>query len=209
MMGDMQEAKTQPNRRHRLALSGSAGVGKTTLARTLAARWSLPYVDEGMRRRLEAGLSLHSLDRDQQRALLCELADEAHAGSTLAVTSAGGFVSDRSPIDQVAFWLHYGFGQDPEETTCTFITTQLERAKLFDLVVLLPWGVLPFECDGRSSSNTWLQLKYQALVEGLLRQFLPSTQLAVMPKTLTELEDRIEWIEARLEQEPSIQATQH
>ncbi len=194
----MNNKMDQAIKRPRLALSGSAGVGKTTLAQALAARWSLPYVDEGMRRRLEAGLSLYGLDRDQKRQLLHELADEAYAGAELAVTANGGFISDRSPIDQIAFWLHYGFGQDPSEETGAFVEAQIQRSTLFDKVVLLPWGVLPFKEDGVRTANTWVQLKYQALVEGLLRQFLPTEQLVILPKELTKLEERIDWVEQQL-----------
>lgn len=204
----MTNKEAQSARRPRVALSGSAGVGKTTLAQALAARWSLPYVDEGMRRRLEAGLSLHSLDRDQQRQLLHELADEAYAGKQMAVTANGGFISDRSPIDQIAFWLHYGFCQDPQEDTGSFIEAQLKRSAIVDLVVLLPWGVLPFEDDGVRTANSWIQLKYQALVEGLLRQFLPPERLAIMPKDVVAPEDRMDWVEQRLGMGQKRQAAQ-
>ena len=40
----------------RLGLSGSAGTGKSTLGRALAAALDVPYLPEGMRSRLEAGL---------------------------------------------------------------------------------------------------------------------------------------------------------
>lgn len=42
----------------RIAVSGSAGTGKSTLAMALAERFELPYLEEGFRKRREAGLDL-------------------------------------------------------------------------------------------------------------------------------------------------------
>ena len=58
---------------YRLAVSGSAGTGKSTLAEKLANRLDLPYVDEGFRRRLDAGLDPHKLSRIEMRNLILEL----------------------------------------------------------------------------------------------------------------------------------------
>ena len=53
----------------KLALSGSAGTGKTTLGRRLAAETGLPYVPEGMREWLERpGADIHTLGESGLRA---------------------------------------------------------------------------------------------------------------------------------------------
>ncbi len=81
-------------RRPRLAITGSAGVGKTTLGSRLAECFSVPLVGEGMRARIETGLDLHTLDRNSQRALLLDLFDQALAETRAAVDTARGFVAD-------------------------------------------------------------------------------------------------------------------
>jgi len=182
----------------RVALSGSAGIGKTTLARALAARWDVAYVDEGMRRRLEGGLDLHSLTRDRHRDLLRALAEETHDSTETAIAASGGVVSDRSPIDALAFWLHYGFVHDPQEATAEVVALQRARCNLFDAILLLPWGAFPLQSDGIRSSNPWLQLQFHALVSGLARQFLPSGLLLELPAEIDGLEARIAWTEAQL-----------
>ena len=94
------------------AFSGSAGTGKTTLGRRLAAHWDLPFVPEGMRARIEAGLELHRLTESELRDLILELWRERCDNVDQALASTGGFVADRSPMDYLAFWLHYGFAKD-------------------------------------------------------------------------------------------------
>ena len=115
-----------------------------------------------------------------------------------ALAGQGGVVAARSPIDSLAFWLHFGFAHEPEERTAALVATLLERCRQFDLVLLLPWGVLPLQDDGIRSANRWLQLKFHALVEGLARELLPAAQLALLPKERVAPQDRIAWVEAKL-----------
>ena len=177
--------------RPRIGLSGSAGTGKSTLGRALAARLDLPYLPEGMRRRIEGGLSLHALDHDGLRRLVGELWAEQVEAEEAALAQAGGFVSDRSPVDFAAFWLHYHFTGEQAETAALFAAVE-ERLARYDRVISLPWGVLPLVSDGVRATNPWLQRHYQATVEGLLLRMVPPARLAVMPP-LEALEARVAW----------------
>lgn len=177
----------------RIAITGSAGVGKSTLAAALAVHLGVPLVREGMRERLEGGLDLHALGRDGLRALVEALFVQHLDDIDRAVATTGGFVSDRCPLDSAAFWLYYGFGVDADTTACVF-----ERAATavggHDLVVVLPWGVLPLVADGVRSANPWLQLHYQLVLEGVLGRWGGRTRVESMPADLTRLEDRVAWV---------------
>ena len=178
----------------RIAISGSAGVGKTTLAQRLAAGMDLPYLEEGMRRRLEAGLDLHALNRSDMRGLLVELWEEREAEEDRAVALHGGFVADRCAVDWAAFYLYYGF-TDPEDDTGPFLDRMRARAtRAYDAVVLLPWGALPLRHDGVRSTNRWKQLHYQGLLEGMLGRYLPGPVLRRLPDGLDRLEARLAWV---------------
>ena len=181
----------------RLALSGSAGVGKTTLGRALAERYSVPYIPEGMRRRLEGGLNLHTLTHADLAALIVDLWQEQQQAEEHAMARHGGFIADRSSVDYAAFWLHYRFTND-QAATEEFFARTLSRISTYDRIVLLPWGVLPLEADGIRSSNPWLQRHYQAAVEGLLHREVEPDRLLVMPD-IVGLERRLSVISAALE----------
>lgn len=176
----------------RLAMSGSAGVGKTSLGQRLASSLGVPYVPEGMRSRLEAGLSLHDLDHGALCDLVEELWVEQQAAEDAAIRSVGGFVSDRSALDYAAFWLYYRFTGDMARTE-RFFASVMQRAALVDRIVLLPWGVVPLVADGVRAPNPWLQRHYQSILEGLLFREVAADRLLVLP-ALDGLEKRARWV---------------
>ncbi len=182
--------------RPRIALSGSAGVGKSTLGRALAEELDLPFLDEGMRKRMEAGLRLHDLSRDQRRDLVHELWQEQLEAESSAIAGYGGFVSDRSSVDFAAFWLYYGFVEAQDQPD-RFVGEALQHAEAYDHVVLLPWGVLPLKADGVRSSNPWVQRHFQAALEGLLFRELSAPQLLRLPD-LDLIEQRLRWVSERI-----------
>lgn len=176
-----------------IGVSGSAGTGKSTLCQALAERLAAPYVPEGMRERLEAGLDLHRLDRLELRDLLLELFDEMVSSLDSHRLAGSGCVCDRSPLDYAAFWLYYGFGSD-DAATRDFLAAAERAAKSFDLVVLLPWGTLPLVADGVRSANRWRQLHFQAILEGLAFRSFGADHHHCLPPEITRQEDRVTWV---------------
>lgn len=155
----------------RIAISGSAGVGKSTLARALAAELGLPYLPEGMREYLQGGgPDLHQLGHDGIRTLVLRLWEERREAEARAVA---GFVADRSSYDFAAFWLFYRFAEPDDATTSAYLEATM-RSDRYDLVALLPWGRLPLEADGVRSTNPWVQLHTQCLIEGMVRRCSPT-----------------------------------
>lgn len=177
----------------RLAMSGSAGTGKTTLGKRLAEELGLTYIEEGMRARLESGLDLHLLTPDQHRALLYELWEEQRAQE---IAATAGFIADRSSLDYAAFWLHYDFHYEAAETQ-KFMAQMKKEAERYDRILLLPWGVLPLAADGVRSTNPWTQLRYQSIVEGVLRHFSAAGVVLKVPEEL-DLESRIRAVRQQL-----------
>lgn len=163
----------------RIALSGSAGTGKSTLGRALAEHYGVPYIEERMRLRLENGFRLGDLSPADWRELMHELWAE-HAAEEARCTN--GFVADRSSLDFLAFWLHYGlYGEEPE--TDAFVAAMREHAAGYDRILLFPWGVLPLESDGVRATNPYVQLRFQTILEGVLERWAPSGSVARVAAT--------------------------
>lgn len=174
----------------RIALSGSAGVGKSTLARRLAETLGVPCIGEGMREYLErTGVDLHDLGHDGLRALVLELWEERKA----AEARHPAFVADRSSYDFAVFWLYYHFAEEDAATTRLFEETLAPGR--YDAVFLLPWGRIPLVDDGIRTPNRWTQLHLQLLLEGVLRRHATEAVLV----EAVGVEDRVAEILARLQ----------
>lgn len=169
-------------KRPRLALSGSAGTGKTTLGRRLAESLGVPFIEEGMRRRLEAGLNPFKLGPGGYERLMEELWHEQAAAEDAA---QDGFVADRSAFDFAAIWLHYAHLDDPARTEAWMQARLKDGHERYDRVFLLPWGAIPLEHDGVRSTDRWVQFRFQSIVEDLLRREARAGQVVRVPGTLS------------------------
>lgn len=152
--------------RARIAISGSAGVGKSTLARRVAEELGWPYIPEGMREYLESGApSLHDLGPRGVRDLVLRLWEDRKGAEARA---GDAFVADRASYDFAAFWLYYRFAERDDATERYFAET-LDPTR-YDAVFLLPWNRIPLVADGVRSSDPWVQLHVQLLIEGMVRR---------------------------------------
>jgi nicotinamide riboside kinase len=175
----------------RIAVSGSAGTGKSTLARRVAEVLGVPYIPEGMREHIErTGVNLHSLGHEGLRRLVLQLWAERRE----AEAAHASFVADRSSYDFAAFWLFYRFAEPDADTDRLFADALAPR---YDAVFLLPWGGIPLMADGLRNTNPWVQLHYQLVLEGVLGRWGQGV-VRVEAATLEERADAIlTWARAR------------
>ena len=181
----------------RIALSGSAGTGKTTLGRALSEQLQLPFLEEGMRARIEAGLQPNELDSDAQESLFEELWAEQATAQVRAAQQHGGYVADRSALDFAAAWLQYTTLDRPERTDA-WVRARLADSAEHTHILQLPFGVLPLVGDGVRHADPWFQFRFQALVEALASRATDSPNLVQVPAKLGSLAERLTFARAQL-----------
>ncbi len=106
------------------------------------------------------------------------------------------FVADNCSIDFAAYALYYGCMS--HASSRHLLVDARRHLAAYDAIVLLPWGVLPYEQDGVRPADQHLQLRYQFLLEGLLRRYLPQQKLYLLPEQIVRLDDRRAWVADRL-----------
>ena len=107
-----------PGESVRIAVTGSAGTGKTTLVDALAKEHGLPVVPEGMRDHLErTGVDLHDLTPQELRELVQTLWRERQVREQEPT-----WISDRCSVDFGAYRLLYRFDHLRGADTVGFMT---------------------------------------------------------------------------------------
>lgn len=174
----------------KIAVSGSAGVGKTTLAGALAQCCGCQLIEEGYDRLFDPHADFIK-PRSRLRREILSLLEQKNSRES----EAGSFVADRCAVDLFNLWMSCGFGEDQELTGRLYQRCRRYVEK-YDFVFVPPWSAIPLRqidlpVNRRRSMNHWSQLYNHANVIGLLHQWLPATRLVPIPFGLQELRDRV------------------
>ncbi len=149
------------------------------MVQAFAAELGVPALGEGMREYLErTGTDLHQLGHDGLRDVMCRLWAERQEQEA----RYNSFVADRASYDFAAFWLYYHFTVSESDTDLWFRETLAPGR--YDHLFILPWGTIPLVADGVRSTNPYVQLHLQLLVEGLLRRHADVPPVALRATTL-------------------------
>jgi uroporphyrinogen III methyltransferase / synthase len=183
----------------RIAVCGSASVGKTSLVEALAGTMGLPCLHEEMRAYLErTGTRLADLPPPEVEQILLELWQKRAAREQSTVA----FVADNCALDFIAYGLHYRCLTD--ELVSTLLPQVLKLSAAYDAVFVLPWGVLPYIDDGVRNRNRHDQFSYQLNIEGLLRRYMQPGKLHFVPEQLTDMAARRQWILSLLQRQDNV-----
>jgi hypothetical protein len=166
----------------KIAISGSAGTGKTTLAQNLARSLNCAYIPEHYEPLFDRPGKFNGapdvLAKAFNQVLDIKLAEQAKHDS---------FVADRSPADLLNLWLARGLFCLPEASQA-FHDRCREAMKVYNLIVIPPWGALPLQNTAQPEkrqqrvTDPWRQLFNHAAISGLVHMFVGAENILYLPE---------------------------
>lgn len=188
----------------RIALSGAAGIGKTTLARRLAEHFGVPLLDENLAGVVRAFNAERPADpgANQARVDACRSAcldwlDRREAD----YRTLPGFVEDRCAIDILFRWLLENLSdRDNAQTQTLMQRTRLLLAPL-DAVIVPPLTLTgeTHNEQGLARAGSFSRLlRAQSLALGLATQLVEPERLIRIPEDCATPVARLQFVLARL-----------
>jgi hypothetical protein len=190
----------------KIAISGSAGTGKTTVVTALAKAFDIPSIDEDYDEFFDEHCNLlNPPQRLKSRILVTFDAKNRQEDSF------PDFVADRCPVDLFNLWMTRGFGRD-QKLTAMFYDRCRWAMKKYDYVVVLPWGAIPLKQIAepglrRRTMNPWSQLHNHANVIGLVHQWVQPEKLVPIPFALSRVCDRVDYLVGKFSNRLSLQCS--
>ena len=182
----------------KIAISGCAGVGKSTLMQALADRLKITALDEHYGALFSPPGTFNS-EPEKLIPLFIQVLDEKHK----LQNQAESFVVDRAGIDLLNLWMAKGLSRHGQATE--YMVNQCRKQlQRYDLVVFPPWGAIPLvphdDTDGRVRvQDPWVQLRNHAAILGFARLWLAPEKILSLPESATELTDRVDRVLAAID----------
>ncbi len=112
----------------RIAIIGTHSTGKTTLAKALSKELNIPFIEECARNHDVKHASVEEYIKIQKDILTEQIsAENKHLD----------FISDRSTIDNLAYWIHSCASRVDALTNMTYTRSALDNARNYTNVFLL------------------------------------------------------------------------
>lgn len=176
----------------RIGIMGAAGTGKTTLARYLAQHLGVPVVGDYIVTVLkEQGRDSWKGVGDPPQRKKVRL--DSLRRKVAAEAEHPGFVSDKTVIDYLAYWLANQSEHEERHTNQSFVDTCREAVKRYDVIVFMPYRDQVDYAPGRQQ-DPYHNLKVAAHKRGLLALW----DLPFVEAPYTFGEDMAAWTEKHL-----------
>lgn len=167
----------------KLAVTGAANCGKTTLVDKLAAELDLPRVDEEFHRIIE--LRRKNPAPAELFTLLETILREKQENEA---KHPAGFVADRSPVDLFCVLCSYPALRQFHQRTLDFMKQARAACTGYDYLIIPPWGNAAYNdlqnyLPGTSlpAMNPWSNLMQHSAMVGTAIQWLPADRILLPP----------------------------
>jgi adenylate kinase family enzyme len=191
---------------YKIALMGTSGVGKTTLAKALASDLNIPVLEERLTDVYDAIKLINKkgnthADIEENTKKLLEALRTWVFDRAKAQKENAGYICDRTALDILDILLSSSIVYN-DEMIVGLIKEIRKQLNDLDLIVVLPIGEHTFQTphnDDGLKRSVYLQHKLhsQAIKIGLLAMFSPKPTMMI-EANVKSIDDRVELIKNRL-----------
>lgn len=167
----------------RVGLVGASGTGKTTLASYISTEFQLPYLNSSSSKLWDGyGYKNH---RDVQWASWADpdnalrLQEEILTVRDSMFACKNWFVTDRTPIDQLAYYLNY-FQLISPITKIAFVNRLKAQGNRFDAIIFLRFTNELIEDNGRRIIDPFYQIMVDALMNSIIERNILGMKVPVL-----------------------------
>lgn len=190
----------------KLALSGTSGVGKSTLAKALAEKYEITYVPEAWDGLFSSLLEFKKENEPRtKKEKLNKFSDLLNDWLQLRrklATKSEGFVMDRCIFDTFLFAIYEPIFDGAKNSIISLIRDSIEFSKQIDCIIIPPlrYDTLDVKTNETGlvrNNDLYTKILNQSLTIGLIEQHCLSAKIYLKPNQL-RLEDMLTSIEQHL-----------
>jgi len=181
----------------KIALAGSAGTGRTTIARKLSEVIAHPSLTNLAKTILKDFGFQYGMGQTVEQ-FLCTPKRQNMLFDNKSVMESHyeNFVTDRSWIDLAAYCIQ-GMHVDENFDITSYVENCKLEAEKYDVIVHIPWGRQPLTPDGTRTTNPWFQLIIDSIIFRL--SGLWQIELLSLPDNLDN-DESVKWIVEKLKE---------
>ena len=155
---------------NKIAISGSAGIGKTALCKKLAFKLNYPIISD----KIDVVLKQYgyiSWKEVHNPTKIIKVRLEALNKKIKAEKNTPCFISDKSVIDYFAYWIINSTHSATQKERTNFLDMVIDHIKCYELILLLPYGRIPLKDKRKRNISSKHQLKIHSKITYLLNKF--------------------------------------